>query len=604
MAKKFIHRSIIKAVVFTSILSFVSSIYSQKYNAIWVLGYGLDSTRVPRFGVTELNFMDGNLKMKYIGEKNLPRMGFTNSSISDKSGILKYFTDGFRLFDNKEEIIYNGDSLNFGAIWKDYYPDLFYPTSNNHYFLPYPGNENNSTILLHFTPDYNYNHDFSKRYSYVPTFKMTRIDFDSLAQTSKVIYKDSIVVKGDFNEFHMSCTKQANGRDWWIIIEDYLTNNHKIFMLDPSGIRLFRNQKIGMAGDEYMWTGNSLFSPDGKLFIKYLTAYHIQLFDFDRCSGLLSNPRFIETNYLTRNDFYHLAISPNNRFLYLCNERLIWQYDLFSGNIKNSETVIGVWDGYLFKDKFPTSFFQMSLAADGKIYISCRSGTIYMHVIHKPNEKGSSCQFQLRGIVLPAYMFGSPPIQPNYNLGPVDGSPCDTLGMDNIPVADFSYAQDSFNSYKFSFRDLSYHEPNEWHWNFGDAESKNPESANSSTVHEFSKVGVYNVCLKVRNVNGESTLCKEIQIGNSNGIDSSSKEIEVSIFPNIVKEEFSLVFKNYLPQDAYLTLTDNLGKLVIKSRVKIGNNIFNISHLNSGVYYFSCFDTNNKLGSGKLIKVD
>lgn len=232
----------------------------------------------------------------------------------------------------------------------------------------------------------------------MPAFKITKIKGATYQNRDTVCFKDSIVSNGDFVEIHMACTKHANGRDWWIIIEDYLTNNHRIFLFDPSGIHLYRTQQIGEIADSLDATGNSNFTPDGSKFIKYLRGYQIQVFDFDRCSGILSNAKTINNELALNSDFCYLAISSNSRFLYFNCDSLIWQYDLYANDLKQTETLVGVWDGFYFKDQLSTAFNQMSLAEDGKIYVSCRSSTNLIHVINNPNEKGLNCNFILRGL--------------------------------------------------------------------------------------------------------------------------------------------------------------------------------------------------------------
>jgi hypothetical protein len=393
------------------------------YGAAWIVGYSNDSTFLPKYGKTELNFSRGNIDVNYKFGEKLPYLGFTNASVAHEDGTLRYFTDGFRIYNEKQKVIQNGDSINYGRIWRDYSP--IYPTGFNHYFIPFPGKEKTQTALLNFSVYYY--PDFIKRYTYIPYFKYSLINFDSITQKDFVSIKDSIISEGDFIETHMALTKHANGRDWWIIIEDYLSNNHRVYLLDTSGIRLYANQKIGVPADSFDWTGNSIFTPNGEMFIKYLRGYQIQIFDFDRCSGILSNPRIVINEPALIKDACYLSISPNNQFLYLNSDSIIWQYDLYAKNIKSSETLIGEWDGYFFENNLTTAFFQNSLALDGKIYLSCRSSSIYLHVINNPNEKGLNCNFQLRQVELPAFMYGSLPKPPNYNLFALKRSTCDTL---------------------------------------------------------------------------------------------------------------------------------------------------------------------------------
>lgn len=59
----------------------------------------------------------------------------------------------------------------------------------------------------------------------------------------------------------------------------------------------------------------------------------------------------------------------------------------------------------------------------------------------------STCQ-----CILPKYS--------TYRLGPIDGSPCDTLGIDNVPEAWFRV--DSTGLQQRFFFDLSYYNPLHW----------------------------------------------------------------------------------------------------------------------------------------------
>ena len=59
----------------------------------------------------------------------------------------------------------------------------------------------------------------------------------------------------------------------------------------------------------------------------------------------------------------------------------------------------------------------MMLGPDCKIYMRTRTSNTVMHVIHSPNEKGKSCNFEQHGIHLPAWNHASMPNFVNYRLG-------------------------------------------------------------------------------------------------------------------------------------------------------------------------------------------
>ncbi|QQR87371.1 MAG: T9SS type A sorting domain-containing protein [Flavobacteriales bacterium] len=50
-------------------------------------------------------------------------------------------------------------------------------------------------------------------------------------------------------------------------------------------------------------------------------------------------------------------------------------------------------------------------------------------MINNPDQLGVACDIVQHGVVLPSYFMDSCPNHPNYHLGPLLGSPCDTLGL-------------------------------------------------------------------------------------------------------------------------------------------------------------------------------
>jgi hypothetical protein len=80
---------------------------------------------------------------------------------------------------------------------------------------------------------------------------------------------------------------------------------------------------------------------------------------------------------------------------------------------------------------FGTTFIWMQLAPDNKIYI-CAGPPQYLHTIDNPDEPGLSCNVNQHSFKMPTFNAYSMPNFPNYRLGPIDGSPCDTLGIDNL----------------------------------------------------------------------------------------------------------------------------------------------------------------------------
>ena len=92
--------------------------------------------------------------------------------------------------------------------------------------------------------------------------------------------------------------------------------------------------------------------------------------------------------------------------------------------IEHSILLVGELDNY--EAPFYGYFYKMQLGPDGKIYIS-PGGKPYLNVIENPNESGIACNFTQHEFLLPSQHILGLPNMPNYRLGRLEGSPCDSL---------------------------------------------------------------------------------------------------------------------------------------------------------------------------------
>ena len=169
------------------------------------------------------------------------------------------------------------------------------------------------------------------------------------------------------------------------------------------------------------------FSPDGSKFAHFSIIEGLNIYDFNRCSGQLSNPVYIPMNIWAASYWLGngVAFSPNSRFLYLSATEMLLQYDMQASDIPSSVDTVGIYDGWYLPNNpiFGSRFATAQLAPDGKIYISCGTSLPVYNVINNPDEKGNGCNFMQHSIALPRLSNGVPNF-PNYRLGP---SQCDSL---------------------------------------------------------------------------------------------------------------------------------------------------------------------------------
>ncbi len=221
-----------------------------------------------------------------------------------------------------------------------------------------------------------------------------------------------------------------------------------------------------------------------------------------------------------------------------------------------------------------------------------------MHQIRFPNRKGIACAVEQRTVQLPNKAATGNSYYPHYRLGPIDGSPCDTLGIDNRPVALFRHEiEDTLAPLQVTFTDLSYYEPTEWFWDFGDGAT----STDTSPVHIFPSSNVYQVCLTVRNANAEDTYCKPVTVGTVSAPDLPFLP-RLSVYPNPCMEYLSVEQPALLQTTPRFSLTDVFGRLVLEQVLPDFSAQVDVRHLPSGVYFWQYWFGRQAVQSGKVVK--
>ncbi len=520
--------------IFLAVLFLISFFYTsraQQYDNTWLLGYSGGSPDTT-FGISNLTFDDYQLRIRsHQTDFNLfpTDIDFrqTNTNISNEGGDLLFYFNGLYIEDNTFQIMVNGDSINA------YDEDTFgYGLPQGGAIIPFPSHDNQYLL-------------FNSFFDWIPIpgvnyegleFYYSIIDMAGNNGLGKVILKKELLIADTITLGKIVTTHHANGRDWWILINERISNNYYTVLVNPNGPQLQEKQALGDTINDDL--GQARFSPDGRYYVVYNSVSNtigsfLDIYDFDRCTGLLSNPIHVAFN--DGPIAAGMSISPNSQFVYVSSGIFLYQYDLWADDIEASRVIIAEYDGFVDNLNLPTTFHQMQLAPDGKIYMSCSSATFYLHVIHNPNEKGLACNFEQHGIELPTRNGFSVPYHPNYRLGPIDGSFCDTLGIDNVPFAAFRPDQDTLEDLQFEFTDLSAYEPTDWHWNFGDGTT----SQDTCPVHTFPAYENYEVCLTVSNANGEDTYCKTIYL-QVVGTEEFVEEDGILVYPNPASDKVYL----------------------------------------------------------------
>jgi len=359
------------------------------------------------------------------------------ASISDQTGNLLFYagpnyfhSNGWSphdltIWDRNNQVMQNGDSL-FGNI----------SATNGTMILPMV-NDTSSYYVLSVNP-----------YLFFQGLYCSLVDMTQNSGLGAVVLRDSLLINGRLAE-KLIAVKHSNGKDWWILVHQIVLNDSSnVFyklLVDSSGINYPDSQSIGTyygnPANYYRGiAGEMVFSEDGSKLVS--TGYGlIDLFDFNRCTGELSNWQSLappNPSYPSDN-FYGASFSPNGSRLYISSianslsltSQYLYQFDLTAANIIGSRTLIHQLNIDLL------NLGQHQIGPNGKIYIATSYDAfplqhdticnLNLSVINSPDSLGVGCDFQLFCIPIGnGRSYVGLPNMPNYNLGPLEVN-CDSI---------------------------------------------------------------------------------------------------------------------------------------------------------------------------------
>jgi len=421
-----------KNVILLAYICFISiNAFCQGFNHTFLIGYAASMNKA------RINFDTNSVAV--VGEVREMSFFITQGNISDKNGNLLMASNGCWIANGLGDTMLNGANINPGFFTSDNCaPTSGLPLIHGNLFVPSPG-DTNSYILLHQTGNYDAGLSSTELY-------FSKIDMSLDSNKGGVFQKNSIILQ-DTLSWGIAACRHANGRDWWIVA---LRDNSNIILkllCTPSGIALVGSQALGVPF-AYSNACQPTFSPDGNKFAYTYTysgatpLHDVRLFQFDRCTG-----NFSDTTYLVFNDGsagFGLAFSPNSKYLYFSNFQKIYQINTDTIDIAASLEIVAINDTfYSPSPPFQTDFYLMYLAGDGTIYISSGNGVLDLHYINLPDSGGISCDVHQHDLPLPCFSARGNVNHPNYYLGPVVGSVCDSLvhvGINEANGHDFHFS--------------------------------------------------------------------------------------------------------------------------------------------------------------------
>jgi len=399
------------------------------FDKVWVQGGGVSFTST---------FNGTNVTNAYLDTLFSPYFTAGNSNICDKDGNLILISDGYNIYNSQATLIDNGDSIVPFEIMDKYgssnlsQTSIFLPFANNQYYLITP--TASDTCIIN-------NWGASSTYAPLDLMLYNIIDMNANGGQGKVIKKSTpFLQSAQLSKTGMMACKHGNGEDWWLFKQGLLSNTVYKFLVSHDSIYNYGVQNFSAPMfNQFDQSGQIMFSPEGDRFASTIRGNEsVFVADFDRCNGMLSNPKVYVTHPASCHDIFDtacyenftqgLCFSPNGRFLYVSSYYNIKQLDLLDNDTNTQWSLIHGLDTPWVNFNLYSSLY---LGPNNKLYVGHYGSLSYaMSVINNPDVKGLGCNFCELCLPFPKYGAADPPCMPNYHLGaaPVGGN-CWPLGI-------------------------------------------------------------------------------------------------------------------------------------------------------------------------------
>jgi hypothetical protein len=417
-------KALLKNIAILIFLLFANNIVAQnKYDQQWLIGFYpsfLDFQNAATFSPLKANFL------------NFP-YGFIASAYSSIcnpiTGDFAITTNCNKIFTDSITIMKNGDSMLSPKMfnkWKSgYFPQqsIIIPKNDNEYYVVINGLSD--TMLDTYV---------NGKGMAIDELMYSIVDMTKENGKGEVVKKRITLIQNPkLANWQTTACRHGNGRDWWLVKNHINKDEFYTWRFTADGIygpyvQTLQNDSV----HPFSNIGQGEFNKDASMYAQCGEYYHkVQLNYFDRCSGQFTRWKVINVpldSLYQENNPTGLSFSASGRFLYVCTNFSLWQYDL------QEQDESKAWYYIAGHDTIPSNsnfywYCQLKRGSNDKIYVGSWNGTLppFLTFIDAPDEKGAACSLCKRCLNPNNFSTNGLPNMFNYRLGAWENSICDTI---------------------------------------------------------------------------------------------------------------------------------------------------------------------------------
>jgi Secretion system C-terminal sorting domain len=453
-------QAIYKLLILFATMTMMQKAHGQQHDRYWLGGRG--SVLFDTALTVLMKFDDGGIFYYNVDSDMFIARGVL--AMSNAEGELQFYTNGNVVASWDHSIMEGGKGFNQGATNDDFLyeppwymgPDTTWNINYNPYtyqIIPDAGDEHIYYMIHAFLIEHG-----ECEWGDVSKMQISKIDMSANEGRGKVVYKNHYFDEESVG-VGFAIVRHGNGKDWWVVLrkQDGLAYR-SILLHRDSVVQVVPSTIPGFSTDWFSWedcyqTSVCLLesSMDGSRLLDKYGEDGAKLLSFDRCSGEVSlldtfsmgiTPIETVGGVVINSVIGTFQFSPSGRYLYGAGYAEFAQWDLEAADIGASKVKLGGVPWALDDEQnvmvgYRGGFTAFAPGPDGKIYNLMRTAHSVIEYPDEPGEASGLCLAadnapgSCLGPDVPYYLFSNR--YPNYRLGALAGSPCDTIRQDTVP---------------------------------------------------------------------------------------------------------------------------------------------------------------------------